>query len=132
MPTRVAISPAAQPPLAHYSPAVVSDAVVYCSGVLGTDPDSGELVAGGTYEQTRRALRNLERLLDEAGSTLANVMRMTCFLSTSGSFADFERAYAELVPTPPPARATVSVQLVVPGALIEIEATAAGIEPEER
>ena len=53
--------------LAHYSPAIVVDRIVYCSGSLGIDPQTGELVGGGIQAQTRRALLNLDQLLAETG-----------------------------------------------------------------
>ena len=94
------------------------------SGVLGTDPGTGELVPGGTYAQTRQALRNLEAVLRAASSSLAQVLGMTCFLARPETFEEFERAYREIVPSPPPARATVGAELVVVGAMVEIQATA--------
>lgn len=112
-------------PLAHYSPAIVSECTVYCSGSLGTDPRSGKLVPGGIEAQTRQALMNLDAILTEAGSSLGNVLKMTCFLARTDDFLGFDRAYRELVPAPPPSRATVRVELMVEGALVEIEAIAA-------
>lgn len=110
--------------LAHYSPAIVVDRIVYCSGSLGIDPQTGELVEGGIQAQTRQALLNLDQLLAETGSSLANVVRMHCFLAHTTDFPDFEKAYREIVPPPPPARSTVGAELVLDGALVEIEATA--------
>lgn len=112
-------------PLSHYSPAIVLDHTVYCSGSLGTDPCSGELVDGGIEGQTRQALLNLEAVLKMANSDLENVVQMTCFLTRASDFAGFDRIYRELVPTPPPTRATVAAELMVEGALVEIQAIAA-------
>ncbi len=112
-------------PLAHYSAAIVFDHTVYCSGSLGTDPRSGQLVDGGIEAQTRQALLNLDAALKTANSGLENVLHMTCFLTRRSDFGAFERAYRELVPTPPPARATVGVELMVEGALVEVQAIAA-------
>lgn len=118
------------PPLAHYSHALVVDHTIYCSGCLGTDPKSGQLVAGGIEAQTRQALLNLDAILTTRGSGLGSVVRMTCFLARPADFPGFESVYRKLVPSPPPARATVGVQLIVEGALVEIEATAVATEPE--
>lgn len=111
-------------PVAHYSPAIVVDRIVYCSGSLGTDPRTGDLVEGGIQAQTRQALLNLDNVLAQAGSSLRHVVRMHCFLARTADFPAFERTYREIVPSPPPARSTVGAKLVVDGALVEIEATA--------
>lgn len=123
-PRRAVSSGGAAAPLAHYSPAIVSGRTVYCSGSLGTDLRSGEIVPGGIEAQTRQALMNLDAILTEAGSGLAAVLKMTCYLARTEDFPGFDRAYRELVPSPPPARATVRADLMVDGALLEIEAIA--------
>lgn len=112
-------------PLAHYSPAIVHGQSVYCSGALGTDPQSGALVPGGIEAQTRQALRNLETVLTLAGSSLAELVKVTCYLARADDFPGFDAAYRNVVPDPPPARATVGVTLMVEGALVELEAIAA-------
>ncbi len=123
---REAVSPrGAGQPLAHYSPAIIHDGTIFCSGVLGIDPVTGELAPGGVREQTIRAIRNLAVVLEEAGSGLDRLLKVTCYLEHREDFEEFNRTYAELIPAPPPARATVSVRLVVPDSRIEIEAIAA-------
>lgn len=114
-------------PLAHYSPAIVHGQSVYCSGALGTDPRSGELVAGGIEAQTRQALHNLAIVLTHAGSDLAELVKVTCYLARAEDFPGFDATYRTVVPHPPPARATIGVTLMVDGALVEIEAIAAVI-----
>lgn len=103
MTVRHAVAGSATPaPIAHYSPALVVDRTIYCSGCLGTDPTSGQLVEGGIEAQTRQALTNLDAILTSAGSGLGNVVRVTCFLTRRSDFPGFEAVYREVVPFPPP------------------------------
>jgi len=107
-----------------YSQAVAAGATVYCSGMVGIDPATGELVEGGVEAQAERALRNLGALLDAAGLTYADVVKTTCFLIDIGDFAAFNAVYGRYMPDPPPARSTVAVAALPKGARIEIEAIA--------
>jgi 2-iminobutanoate/2-iminopropanoate deaminase len=91
----------------------------------GTDSGSGQTVDGGIEAQTRQALLNLDAILKTASSGLENLLHTTCFLARASDFAAFERTYRELVTAPPPALATVGVELMVEGALVEIQAIAA-------
>lgn len=125
----VITSASAGRPLAHYSPAVVHEEVVYCSGVLGTNPETDQLVTGGVEEQTIQAIKNLEAVLREAGSGLDCLLKVTCYLADRGDFGAFDAVYSRLIPAPPPARVTVASSLVVPDSKIEIDAVAARRAP---
>ena len=106
-----------------YSQAIAIDGFVFCSGQLGLDPATGELVEG-IEAQTERALRNLAAVLDAAGVTMADVVKTTLFLADIGDFAAVNAVYAGFVPDPPPARSTFAVGALPKGGLIEIEAIA--------
>ena len=97
--------------------------LVFCSGALGVD-ESFKLVEGGVGAQTRQAIANLEAVLAEAGATLADVAKTTVWLTDLANFADFNAAYAEAFGEDLPARSTVTSELAIPGALVEIEAIA--------
>jgi 2-iminobutanoate/2-iminopropanoate deaminase len=119
--TRQAISTSGAPgAIGPYSQAIAVDGFVFCSGQLGIDPASGELVEG-TEAQTDRALRNLSAVLDAAGLTLADVVKTTIFLADIDDFAAVNAVYAGHMPDPPPARSTFAVLALPKGARVEIE-----------
>jgi 2-iminobutanoate/2-iminopropanoate deaminase len=100
--------------------------LVFLSGALGTRPGGGGLADGGIEGQTRQALENVKASAALAGVTMADVAKCTVFLTDVANFQAMNGVYREFFPTEPPARTTVGVAgLVVPGALIEIECTAA-------
>ena len=107
-----------------YSLAVEAGGIVWCSGMIGLDPATGEMVEGGLAAQTRQALENLKALLEDNGLTLADVVKTTCFLTDMAAFAEFNEVYAQYFPEAPPARSTVEVSALPKGALVEVEALA--------
>jgi 2-iminobutanoate/2-iminopropanoate deaminase len=123
--TRRAVSTTAAPgAVGPYSQAITTDDLVFCSGQVGLDPSTGELVAGGVEAETERVIRNLEAVLDAAGCTLADVVKTTCFLADIDDFKRFNAVYAPFWPDPPPARSTFQVAALPRGAQVEIEAVA--------
>ncbi|HEU4671432.1 MAG TPA: RidA family protein [Candidatus Limnocylindrales bacterium] len=107
-----------------YSQAIATDRLVFCSGQVGIDPASGELVDGGVEAQAERALRNLAAVLDAAGCTFGDVAKVTIFLADIGDFAAVNAVYGRSMPDPPPARSTFAVAALPKGARVEIEAIA--------
>jgi len=124
MTTRQAVTSESAPAaIGPYSQAISTGDTVFCSGQLGLDPASGELVAG-VEAQAERALRNLVAVLDAAGCTMADVVKTTIFLVDMGDFGAVNEVYARHVPDPPPARSTIAVAALPKGARVEIEAIA--------
>ena len=122
--TRHAIATALAPAaIGPYRQAVAVDGLLFCSGQLGLDPATGELVEGGEA-QAERALRNLGSVLDAAGAAWADVVKTTIFLADIGDFAGVNAVYARFMPDPPPARSTIQVAALPKGGLVEIEAIA--------
>ena len=120
-------APGAPPAIGPYSPAVLVDALVYTSGQVGFDPETGQLVPGGIVEQTEQVLRNLDALLRAAGCALGDVVKTTVFLKDMGDFAAMNAVYARfLAPAGvvAPARSTVEVARLPRDARVEIEAIA--------
>jgi 2-iminobutanoate/2-iminopropanoate deaminase len=107
-----------------YSQAIALDGFVFCSGQLGLDPATGELVEGGVEAQAERSLRNLVAVLDAAGLTMADVVKTTIFLADIADFAAVNGVYGRYMPDPPPARSTVAVAALPKGGRIEIEVVA--------
>jgi len=122
--TRHAISTTGAPgAIGPYSQAIASGDMVFCSGQLGLDPATGNLV-DGVEAQADRAMRNLSAVLDAAGLTLADVVKTTIFLADINDFAAVNAVYGRYVPDPPPARSTVGVGALPKGGRVEIEAIA--------
>ncbi|MFP5341610.1 MAG: RidA family protein [Candidatus Limnocylindria bacterium] len=107
-----------------YSQGIVSGDLVFCSGQLGLDPATAKLVEGGVEAQTERALRNLASVLDAAGASLGDVVKVTLFLADIADFGAVNAVYARHMPDPAPARSTFAVGALPKGGLIEIEAIA--------
>jgi 2-iminobutanoate/2-iminopropanoate deaminase len=111
-------------PIGPYSQALESAEWLFCSGQIGLDARTGELVAGGIREEARRALENLEHVLLEAGLGFGDVVKTTLYLVDLAEFAAVNEIYAEFVRPPYPARATVGVAALPRNARVEIEAIA--------
>lgn len=107
-----------------YSAAIQTDGFVFCSGQLGLDPVSGELVSGEVEAQTRQALTNLKHVLEAAGSSLEQVVKTTVFLKDMADFPKMNAVYGEFFAAQPPARSTIAVAGLPKGGLVEIEALA--------
>jgi 2-iminobutanoate/2-iminopropanoate deaminase len=110
-------------PIGPYSQAVVADRVLYCSGQVPLDPETGELVEGGIAEQARRCLRSLAAICEAAGTRLDHAARMTIYLTEMESFPSVNEVYGEFFSEPFPVRSTVGVAALPKGALVEIDAT---------
>ncbi|MDR1386507.1 MAG: Rid family detoxifying hydrolase [Propionibacteriaceae bacterium] len=118
-------SAAAPDAIGPYSQAVVSGDLIFCSGQLGLDPASGELVGPTAAEQADRALANLAAVLAEASLSLADVVKTTVFVLDLADFAAVNAVYGERFDGPvKPARSTVQVAGLPKGGRVEIEAVA--------
>jgi 2-iminobutanoate/2-iminopropanoate deaminase len=122
----IVLTPAAPAPFqgAPYSQAVRTGELVFVSGQLGLAPGATELVGSGIVEQTEQIFRNLEAILEEAGSGLDRLVKTTVYLVDLGDFAAMNEVYRRHAGDRPPARATVQVAALPSGARVEIEAVA--------
>lgn len=106
-----------------YSQAVVVGNLVFTSGQIPLDPETGVLVGENITEQTHRVCKNLEAVLVAAGSSLKNAVKTVCFLSDISNFSAFNEVYAQYF-TEKPARSCVAVKDLPKGALVEVEVIA--------
>ncbi len=109
-------------PRGVYSPAIVADGFVFVSGQGSVNPKTNELELGDIKSETRRTLRNIEALLEAAGSSLKDIVRIGVFLADIKDFDAMNEVFREFFPEDPPARTTVGAQL--PKIKIEIDCIA--------
>lgn len=107
-----------------YSQAIQANGFVFTAGQLGLDPATGKLVEGDVTDQARQALKNLQAILEAAGSSLERVVKVTVFLKDINDFKRVNEVYAEFFKADPPARSAVQVAALPLGGLVEIEAVA--------
>lgn len=117
-------TPKAPKPVAPYSQAVALGNLLFCSGQIGLDPESGKLVSENVAEQTRQVLQNLNAILTEAGCSRKDVVKVTVFLTDMKDFGVVNEVYADFFSAPYPARTAFSVTGLPLGARVEIEAIA--------
>ena len=108
-----------------YSHAVKTGGLLFCSGQVHLDPQTGKLVEGSIGEQTRRCLENLQVVAAAGGASLDDAVRMGIYVTDMGTFAEVNEAYATFFGDGPPARSTVGVAALPLGARIEIDAVIA-------
>lgn len=103
-----------------YSQAIIVNGILYTSGQIPLDPISGQVVPGGIREQTLQVMKNLQALLEEAGTSFENVFKTTCFLADMGDFVAFNEVYGEYF-TGRPARSCIAVKDLPKKVLVEVE-----------
>jgi 2-iminobutanoate/2-iminopropanoate deaminase len=122
--TKEAVTTEKAKAIGPYSLGMKAGHFVFCSGQLGLDMQSGNLVEGGVEAETRQALVNLTNILEAAGSSLERVVKTTVFLRDMNDFARMNEIYAEFFQASPPARSTFQVAGLPRAAAVEIEAIA--------
>ena len=106
-----------------YSHAVRAGGLLFCSGQIPLDPESGELVGDTPAEQARRCLENLSVVAAAAGASLSDdAVKLTIYLTDMGAFADVNEAYGSFFESDPPARVAFGVAALPKGAQVEIDA----------
>ncbi|MFQ5906084.1 MAG: RidA family protein [bacterium] len=107
-----------------YSQAIKAGDLLFTSGQIAIDPGTGQLISGGVKEQTARVLENLKAVLEAAGSSLANVIKTTVYLSDMNDFSQMNMVYAQFFDRTKPARSTVEVSRLPKDVKVEIDAVA--------
>ena len=106
-----------------YSQAIVTGNLIFISGQIPLNPETGLIEGDNITEQTHRVCKNLEAVLAAAGSSLKNAVKTVCFLKNMEDFAAFNEVYAEYF-TEKPARSCVAVKMLPKDALVEVEVIA--------
>jgi len=107
-----------------YSQAIEMGGFIFVSGQIPVDPKTGSITGSEIKEQTHRVIQNIDAVLKEAGCTLDNVVKTTCYLSSMDNFTEMNNIYAKYFVDIPPARATIEVSRLPKSVLIEIDAIA--------
>lgn len=107
-----------------YSQATRAGQFIFCAGQGGIDPTTGKLVEGGIREQTRQAIRNLQAILEAAGSDLSHVVMTNVLLHDWIYFQEMNEAFEEFFRQSPPARSTIQGERWPEGSLVAINAIA--------
>jgi 2-iminobutanoate/2-iminopropanoate deaminase len=123
-------APAAPAAIGPYSHAVLADlrsagGLLFCSGQIPLDPETGELVGESAAEQARRCLQNLQAVCAAAGASLADAVKVTVYMTDLSAFAQVGEVYATFFGEEPPARVAVGVAALPRGAQVEIDAIVA-------
>ncbi|MCZ4330239.1 Rid family detoxifying hydrolase [Castellaniella denitrificans] len=107
-----------------YSQAVSAPAgkLVFLSGQIGLEPGTGELVSENFEGQVRQSFANMQAVIEAAGGTLSDIVKLTLFLTDLSKFASANAIMAEIIPQPYPARSTLGVASLPKGAQFEVEA----------
>ncbi len=105
--------------------AMVANGMVFTSGALPLDPETGALVEGGIIDQTHRTMKNLQAVVEAAGASMDTIVQVVIYLIDMQDFEKMNEVYATYYNDRFPARATVGVAALAKGALVEIQATAA-------
>ena len=107
-----------------YSQAIRANGFIFVSGQTPIDPTNQQLVSGSSGDQTERVMRNTDDILQQAGSSMAKIVRCGVFLKDMNDFAAMNEVYAKFFPNDPPARSTVQAARLPKDCQVEIDAIA--------
>lgn len=124
MSKRIVATNGAPPARGCYSQGVVANGFLFCAGQLPLCPETGQIVEPGIEAQTNQVMRNLQAVIEAAGSTLDDVVKVTVFITDIAHWTAVNSVYARFFPSTSPARSVVAVDSLHYGALIEIDAIA--------
>jgi len=108
-------------PIGPYSQAIKANGLLFVSGQIALDPQTGEFAGADVRQQTERVLENLKAILEAAGSSLKHVVKTTVFLKDMNDFPAMNETYARYFSATPPARSTVQAARLPKDALVEID-----------
>lgn len=109
----------------HYTPGMIYNGMLFISGQLSIDPETGKIPEGGIKQETRQALKNLDLILNEAGCTKNDVIQCRVYIPDVALWGEMNEVYTEYFGDHKPARVVVPSNNLFAGCLVEIEAIAA-------
>jgi len=104
--------------------AVIAEKFIFVSGTPGLDLQTGQVVSDSFEDQTRQSFQNIKVIVEEAGSSMSNVVKTTIFMVTGNDFSIINKVYGEFFPENPPARSAPQVMPFPAGILISVECIA--------
>lgn len=107
-----------------YAQGNIAGGLLFASGQIPLDPETGEIVGSTIEEQTAQVMKNVAAILEAAGTDFDHVVKTTCFLNDMNDFAAFNAEYAKSFGEVRPARSAVAVKKLPKGALVEVEVIA--------
>ena len=107
-----------------YAQGNIAGGLLFASGQIPLDPETGEIVGSTIEEQTAQVMKNVAAILEAAGTDFDHVVKTTCFLNDLNDFAAFNAEYAKSFGEVRPARSAVAVEKLPKGALVEVEVIA--------
>ncbi len=113
----------AAPAIGPYSQAIACKGLLFTSGQIPADAETGEIVGTEIYAQTEQVMKNISAILEEAGTEFGNVIKTTCFLADMKDFAAFNEVYGKYFVNKP-ARSCVAVKTLPKNVLCEVEVIA--------
>lgn len=122
---RTVTAPDAPAAIGPYVHAVVARGLLFVSGQIPLDAETGRLVGSTPAEHAEQAIKNLKAVVEAAGATLADVVRTTVYMTDLSAFAEVNEVYARWFGDNPPARAAIGVAALPAGALVEVDAIVA-------
>lgn len=122
---KIFCSDKAPKPKGPYSQAVIHNGLLYLSGQIPIDPSSGSLVRASIEEETEIVINNIKIIVEEAGASLENIIKTTCYLADMEDFARFNRVYEKHFAKDPPARTTFQAGRLPLDVQVEIDAIVA-------
>jgi len=125
MSKKIILTKSAPAPIGPYNQGIVADGtLLFTAGQVPIDPRTGQVVQDDIKTQTRQALKNVQAILEQGGSSLQDVVKTTVFLKDMKEFPAMNEVYAEFFASNPPARSTVEVARLPKDVKVEIEAIA--------
>jgi 2-iminobutanoate/2-iminopropanoate deaminase len=125
VPIKYVSTPHAPRPIGPYSQGVISGGLLFCSGQIALDPETGALLEGDVAVQTERVLENLLAVLREAKMGAENVVKTTVYLTDMADFSKMNEVYGRYLGQRPPARTTLQAAALPRGVRVEIDVIAA-------
>lgn len=107
-----------------YHQAVIFDSQIFCSGQIGLDPDTGEMIAEDTASQMHQVMKNIGEVIKAAGADWDKVLKCTIYLADMNDFAEVNDIYGRYFPNEPPAREAVAVKTLPKNARVEVSCIA--------